>query len=424
MSTWLDVFYVFIIGATLSLSAMGLWFTAVIPGLDRWSKRFFLNYFSVFILCCIFSSLDMFCSYRSFPIAAVYIIVLLECLLLSLPLPMLTVYLLHCCGEDKRESRLMRAVLISWAAYALLLANSPFTGVFSRSASGGQYYRGPLYPLLLLPLLVILLLNVAGTVRRQARLSCKVYLSFLVAILPVMLALTMQVFVDVFPLIDIGYILSALSMYGLILSDQIEQDRRRRREIAHQRASVMVLQMRPHFIYNTLMSIYGLCNQDPQRARQVMKDFTDYLRKNFNAVASDSAIPFSAELEHTRAYLAVEQAQYDDMLIVEYDTPVIHFRLPPLTLQPLVENVVKHGINPYSGPLTVSVRTRKTDTGVEITVSDNGPGFDPNDDSKPHPTLDNIRQRLDMMCGGSMRITPRDGGGTEVKITIPYSAAE
>ncbi|MDO5456577.1 MAG: histidine kinase, partial [Eubacteriales bacterium] len=70
------------------------------------------------------------------------------------------------------------------------------------------------------------------------------------------------------------------------------------------RASVMVLQMRPHFIYNTLMSIHGLCRIDPQKARQVTKDFTDYLRKNFNAVASDSPIPFSSELEHTRAYLA------------------------------------------------------------------------------------------------------------------------
>ena len=71
----------------------------------------------------------------------------------------------------------------------------------------------------------------------------------------------------------------------------------------------MVLQMRPHFIFNTMMSIYSLCNQDPQKARQVTMDFTNYLRKNFNAVASDSTIPFSAELEHTRAYLAVEQVR-------------------------------------------------------------------------------------------------------------------
>ena len=156
-------------------------------------------------------------------------------------------------------------------------------------------------------------------------------------------------------------------MYSFILSDQIEQDRRQQqeiadqqreianqqreianqqREIANQRASVMVLQMRPHLIYNTLMTIYSLCNRDPQKARQVTLDFTDYLRNNFNAVASDSTIPFSTELEHTLAYLAVEQAQYDDMLVVDYNTPFTYFRLPPLTLQPIVERIPSRCTSP------------------------------------------------------------------------------
>ena len=77
-------------------------------------------------------------------------------------------------------------------------------------------------------------------------------------------------------------------------------------------------------------------------------DFPNYLRKNFNAVASENVIPFSAELEHTRAYLAVEQAMYEDMLLVDYDTPLTHFLLPSLTLQPIVENAIKHGMNPDS----------------------------------------------------------------------------
>ena len=181
----------------------------------------------------------------------------------------------------------------------------------------------------------------------------------------------------------------------------------------------MVLQMRPHFIYNTLMSIYSLCNQDPQKARQVTMDFTSYLRKNFNAVASENTIPLSTELEHTRAYLAVEQAQYDDLLIVDYDTPFMNFRLPPLTLQPIVENAVKHGMNPDFGPLHISIRTRNTDYGSEIIVEDTGPGFDLSDNSKPRIALKNIQQRLEMMCGGSMTIMPRDDGGTVVKIQIP-----
>ena len=120
-----------------------------------------------------------------------------------------------------------------------------------------------------------------------------------------------------------------------------------------------------------------------------------------------------------RAYLAVEQAQYEDSLFVDYDTPHIRFRVPPLTLQPIVENAVKHGRDPYAGPFHISVRTRKTDSCSEITVSDNGRGFDPADDSGPHIALENIRQRLELMCGGSLVISPGDSGGTVVKVTIP-----
>jgi len=183
--------------------------------------------------------------------------------------------------------------------------------------------------------------------------------------------------------------------------------------------AIMVLQMRPHFICNTMTSIYCLCNQDPAKARQVVLDFTTYLRKNFTAVASSDPIPFSSEFEHVRAYLAVEQAQYEDSLLVDYDTPHIRFRVPPLTLQPIVENAVKHGRAPYAGPLRISIRTRKTDSGSEITVSDNGRGLDPAGGSGAHTALENIRQRLSLMCGGSLTITPGSAGGTVVKITIP-----
>ena len=95
-----------------------------------------------------------------------------------------------------------------------------------------------------------------------------------------------------------------------------------------------------------------------------------------------------------------------------------------------MENAVKHGINPYSGPLSISIRTRHTDAGgsgrsaTEIIVEDTGHGFDPSDESKPHAALNNIRQRLEMMCRGTMTILPRKEGGTVVTVTIPNRVAE
>lgn len=426
MISWLVIFYFSFFGAALLLSLMGVWFTAIIPGLDRWSKRFFLCYFIVFMLCCLCSVLEAIPRYFPISRAAFSLILTVESLFLSLPLPMLTLYLLHCRGDELRKSKLLWAVSGLWALYCVLVLTTPFTGSVTVISPDNRYDRGPLYPLALAPLTVILLLNLAGAIRGRKQLSRKAFLGFIVAIVPMTLALTVQLFVDVFPLLDIAYVVSALAMYGFALSDQVEQDRRlqekiihQQQEIAHERANVIVLQMRPHFIYNTLMGIYSLINQDPQKARQVTADFTSYLQKNFNAVVSDHTIPFSTELAHTRAYLAVEQAQFEELLIVDYDTPFTQFRLPPLTLQPLAENAVKHGMDPYSGPLHLSIRTRHTDAGTEIAVKDDGRGFDVGADSEPGVALQNIRQRLELMCRGSLTITPNTGGGTVVTLTIP-----
>ena len=424
MNGWNDFFYYFIIGSTLLLSTLGLWFTAIMPGVDRWNRRFFRSFFLVLILSVCSVLTDIALRAASAPCAVIRFMQVLECLLLALPVPMMTVLLLHCCGENMRETRLLQAVPGLWAVYAVLATSGLVIDAFYFVTPDRQVHRGPWYPLMLLPVIAILLLDLAAGIGRRTLLSRKVYLSFFITLLPMTVTLLVQTFVDAFLLLDVCMVLSALSMYGLVLSDQIEQDLCQQREIAQQRASIMVLQMRPHFIYNTMTSIYCLCSQDPEKAQQVVMDFTTYLRKNFTAVASAAPIPFSSELEHTRAYLAVEQAQYSKSLTIEYDTPHTFFRVPPLTLQPIVENAVKHGRDPNAGPLHISIRTRKTDTGSEITVSDNGCGYDPADDSEPHIALKNIRQRLELMCGGSLTITPNDGGGTVVTVSIPDSAAE
>ena len=270
MNSWIDFFYFFICGAALLLSVLALWFTIIMPGIDRWSKRFFLLFFTVLMLNCFSALLETVLLRYPVPIPPVIFLLVLESLFLALPLPMLTVYLLHCSGEDIRNSRLFRTVTVLWAVYFVLVAASPFTGSFSYITPDRQYFRGPLYPLLLLPMTLTMLLNLAGTIRRRKHLSRKTYQSFLSALLPMTVALLVHTFVDVYALLDICIVLSALSMYSLVLSDQIEQDlcqqreiARHQREIADQRASIMVLQMRPHFIYNTMTSIYCLCNQIP-----------------------------------------------------------------------------------------------------------------------------------------------------------------
>ena len=417
----IDMLYFVLSGAILVTMALGIGFSAFMPSLDRWNKRYFITLFSLFFLCAVTCLLALVFWYDPAMAVTERVIYLFESLLLSVPMFMPTIFLLHCCGEDVKKSPLFKTVAALLGVYFIMNVISQFTDVFAYVTPDNQFFRGPLWALGLAPMVVILILNVVGVVRRRKKLSKKYFIGLLIYLLPMTLAVLVHLFISVEIFVVFGMALFALIMFGLILSDNVEQYANQQRQIADQRAGIMVLQMRPHFIYNTMTSIYYLCDQDPEKAKQVTLDFTTYLRRNFAAIASEDTIPFSDELEHTRAYLAVEQAQFEDSLFVSFDTPYTAFRVPPLTLQPIVENAVKHGMRSSSDPIHVSVATRKTDKYVEIIVEDDGPGFDPVDDNEPHIALNNIRGRLEMMCRGKLEITGREGGGTSVKVRIPTS---
>ena len=419
MTEWSDIVVYTLGGALLMMMAAGIALFALLPALDRWSKRYFITLFSLLLLYVIAMFADTII-YKDPKMAAVEnVIYITEYLFFSVLTLMPILLLLHRCSESIKNSVLFRTVVALWIIFLLIMVFAQFTDFIYYTEENNRYYRGPGYVLLLIPLIVIMILNIAAVFRRHKKLSKKYFIGLLVYLFTMTVAVVMHMLIAVDMMVVFGIALCALTMFGFIISDNMEQYMRQQREIAHQRSSVMVLQMRPHFIYNTMMGIYYLCDQDPAKAKQVTLDFTSYLRKNFTAIASEEMIPFNDELEHTRAYLAVEQAQFEDSLFVSFDTPHTMFRVPPLTLQPIVENAVKHGMNESCDPIHISVVTRQTDLSSEIIVNDDGPGFKPTDDDEPHIALNNIRQRLELMCGGTLEVAPREGGGTSVKVTIP-----
>ncbi len=421
MNDWIDLINYGIAVAGMMVVLLGLLMSIFSRHQNKWTRRFFIILFSLLIAyvgCDLLSQISLvLLGPSAAPLSRISIFG--ESLFSSLLMPMLSIYLIHSTGEDWRRNTLLRIVGGLWLVYFALLVVTQFTTVIYTVTPDNVYRRGAWYPVLLIAPVMLMLLNLLALWRRRAKLTRQQTLAFALYLLIPMVCMIVQMLSYGLLMIVIGSCIAALCMFIFILRDQQDRYAAQQEENARQKASILVLQMRPHFIYNTLMTIYSLCNQDPQKARQVTMDFTDYLRKNFKAVASENTIPFSAELEHTRAYLAVEQAQYEEMLVVAYDTQFTNFRLPPLTLQPLAENAVKHGMNAYAGPLHVTIRTCRTDTVIVITVEDDGSGFDTAADSKAHTTLSNIRQRLELMCQGKMTISPRDGGGTIVTVTIP-----
>ena len=194
-----------------------------------------------------------------------------------------------------------------------------------------------------------------------------------------------------------------------------------------QRAQIMLTQIRPHFLYNSLTVIQDLCRTNPEQAENATIQFARYLRGNMDALQTNSPIPFTDELEHTKEYLTLEQMRFEDKLTVRYDIQCETFSLPPLTLEPIAENAVRHGVRGNrDGKGEVAVATREHPGYYEITVTDTGPGFDPEqppkDQDRSHIGLRNVRERLAQMCGGTLNISSEPGKGTCVTIMIPKGA--
>ena len=422
--TWLDLLGFSFAGAMIVLMALGIVLSAIIPTLDKWNKRYFITLFTLLLLCAVSCFFALVFWYDPTKALAAKVVYVFEDIFLSTVVFMPTLLLLHSCGENIKRSSLFKIVLALMSAYFIIVIVAQFTEVFYYVTPDNEFFRGSLWALMVVPLVAILLFNVVAVIWRRKQLSKKYLVGLLVYMIPMTVALLLHMFLEIEVFVVTGMALFALIMYGLILSDNVEQYARQQQEIAHQQASIMVLQMRPHFIYNSMMGIYYLCDQDPQKAKQVTLDFTTYLRKNFAAIASEDTIPFVDELEHTRAYLAVEQAQFEESLFIDFDTPVTMFRVPPLTLQPIVENAVVHGLRGRNAPIHVSVVTRKTDTANEIIVEDDGPGFAKTDNNEPHIALNNICGRLEMMCHGTLTISPRKEGGTSVIVAIQRENTE
>ncbi len=424
MNSWIESFFYFIIGTAMLLTVMGLWFTVIMPCLDRWSRRFFIGYFTVPLFCSVVSLADMIIAPYPNTEIALEALGFLETLSLTMPIPMLTVYLIHCRGESVKGSGLFRTVLALYSVFFVLLASTPFTKYFFYATPDRQFQRGPWFPLLMLPLIVIMLLNLAAAVRARRTLSRRYYFGFLIAILPLTAVLTVHTFTNVTVLIDISTVLSAISMLGLILSDQTEQYVEKERENAQLRTDIMLSQIQPHFLYNSLTVIRELCHNDPAQAEIATVKFSRYLQGNMESLKAEGTVAFEQELKHTEGYLELEKLRFEDELTVRYDIQCTIFQIPTLTLQPIVENAVRHGVrgNP-DGEGVVTLATREYPDRYEITVTDNGPGFDPEnppaDDRRAHIGIQNVRERLARLCGGSLIIASVLGEGTTATILLP-----
>ena len=191
-------------------------------------------------------------------------------------------------------------------------------------------------------------------------------------------------------------------------------------ELKESRISIMLSQIQPHFIYNTLGTIERMCLKDPQKAFDLVRNFSLYLRGNFSELDSVTPIRFTEELKHVEHYVNIEKVRFPDMAI-EYNVEAKDFVLPALSVQPLVENAIKHGLMRLETGGSVVIHAYETPGHFCVEVKDDGVGFDTSVpvEGKKHVGLRNIRGRLKAMVNGELILESKPGEGTRAVIMIP-----
>lgn len=199
-----------------------------------------------------------------------------------------------------------------------------------------------------------------------------------------------------------------------------EKQKELQQELKNRRFSVVMSQIRTHFIFNVMTIISGLCNLDPKKADDALILFARYLRKNIAVMERDEPIFFSQELQHVEEYVSLEKMRFGEKIRFEKELEFTEFKLPPLTIQPLVENSIKHGLLASGRKGTVKLKTYEYEGEIQIIIEDDGAGFLPEDLEKEEAIgIRNVRYRVENMIGGTLEVKSKVGQGAMACIRIP-----
>ena len=327
--------------------------------------------------------------------------------------------------DPKIEKTISILNLTLFSIFAVLDIVNIFTGIFF-TAEGGEYLRSKTmiisqsYQFVMFAIIFV----VAVT---NKRLNVREKTAFCLYCLLPLVAIILQ---NVFKGYAIAYlsIIVAIEVLFLFLSVQKNIDlAKEEEENKEARIKIMLSQIQPHFIYNSLSSISTLIPIDPNKAQSALDDFTEYLRMNLSSLTEVRCVAFEEELKHIKTYVSLEKMRFGDRLKVVYDVNTTHFMLPPLTIQPIVENAIKHGILKKLEGGTLSVKTYETDKTYVVEIADDGIGFNMADvdfDANKHFGLKNIQYRLAKMCGADLAVKSKIGVGATVTVTFPKENAK
>ena len=294
------------------------------------------------------------------------------------------------------------------------------SGICFRITEDNHFKRGPLgYTCHIVS--GILLLNLfCLTIRKYRRYHTNIWIPMFNVLIIVGSVLLDLNYSRLYPLsyLTIAVVIANV-FYYIWLHQQFEREHEEDLK-AQQRIQIMMSQIQPHFLYNTLSTIQALCYVNPDQASNVTEKFGTYLRQNLDSLSLSGVIPFDKELEHTRVYAEIEMVRFPSIRL-EYEIEDRDFLMPPLTIQPIVENAIRHGVR-IREEGNIKVITRLEEGFHTVIIQDNGKGFEIeklDNMEETHIGIRNVRERLEMLCGGTLEINSQPSVGTTVILRIP-----
>ena len=302
----------------------------------------------------------------------------------------------------------------------MLIINIPTGYIFYVTKEATVVY-GSMGKIIYVPLLCMLLVGMVGVQALVKGVRKKVALAMF--LLAPLLSIILDFILNPVGTINIIFCLSLLIIYGNFYVGRSKELILKDAELMEQRAKILISQIQPHFLYNSLTSIMNI-KGNPPATREAISDFGMYLRGNLDSLKKSGPIAFAAELDHVETYIMLEKLGMGEKLNYETDLKVRNFFIPAQTIQMLVEYCIDFGLRP-SGGGTVLVRSSVAGGSYQIQVTHDGTAFTratlAEDESK-HPegvTFSSLNDRLADTLGGSIELLRRDGPGNTFLVTLP-----
>ncbi len=337
-------------------------------------------------------------------------------------------YLIYQIEGTGKKVRWRKLINIIGLIYAVINVIDLFYPLLYR-LENNQYYAGNLYIIQDIMFCGVFLGIMCVLVYYRDYLRKEVVLSYtFMLIAPALAFLSKRIWGGI-DIMEVAITISVFILGWFVETRQVVKYMQHEEELSKLHSQLVLSQLRPHFLYNALSSISQLCKYDPKQASVMTDNFNEFLTKNLRDVIQSEPLAFEQELKYIESYIAIEKMRFGDDLKVIYNIEERDFYVPPMVIQPIIENSIKHGLGAKEEGGHLYISTRKFKDGYGIIIADDGVGYDTKaqqtqKDDRVHVGLASIRQRLKYIPGAQIVMESKIGQGSMTFLVIPETYAD